>query len=237
MVVRPSRAPVADTPVSPLLYLGSVRTGGDFDVNSSFLDASTVLIGPAAAVDLTLDLGLLLGLLIGLLGIALAIFLGLRAFTGGIGAHLNDIKSDLKLVAQRLDDIWALRPFFGAPPAAGTVHRQMEHLGAVTISARPSNKETEYVVEVEKPIVRQGLIVKLSAETGFGDVEKRIFGSNVPRLAERSGNSFLVHVPTTDAKIATEYMTLFLEWLDTEYVRLIDQQLDDFEAPILGDRA
>ena len=177
------------------------------------------------------------GLLLGLLSIALAIFLGLRSFTGGIGGHLVDIKTDLKLITQRLEDIWALRPFFGGAPAAGTIHRQMQHLGAVSISARPGSKETEYVVDVEKPIVRQGLIVKLSEETGFVDVERRLFGSAVPRLAERSGKSFLIHVPTIDAKLATEYMTLFLEWLDTEYVRLIDQQLDDFEAPILGDRA
>ena len=205
-------------------------------MNASFLDASTVLTGPAAAVDWTLDLNV--GLLLGLLSIALAIFLGLRSFTGGIGGHLVEIKNDLKQVRLRLEDIWNERPLFGAAAAPGTVHRQMEHLGAVSITARPGDQETVYVVDVEKPVIREGLIIKLSQGSGFGaDVEKRMFGKNLPRILERSGKSLLVSVPTTDAEVATEYMTLFIEWLDTEYMHRIDKEIDDFERPILGDHA
>lgn len=215
---------------------------GDFGVNPSSLGVSTlstVLSGPAAAslqLDTTVNLGL--GVLIGLLGIALAIFFGFRTFTGGIRDHLRDIKTELALVRQKLDDIWDLRPWggFGASPAAGTVHRKMEHLGSVSISARPGPTTTEYRVEIEKPLIRQGLIVKLAKETGFVDKVEKSLLDDLPRITELSSRAFLMHIPSTDSRLATEYMTRFLEWLDSDYIRRIDHELDDFEKPILADR-
>ena len=204
-------------------------------MNSSILDSSAIL---SEHVDWTLDVSL--GPLIGLLALALAVFAGLSRFTGGVGGHLVDIKNDVKGVRERLEDIWNLRPgpLFGGAPAAATVVRRMEHLGKVTISAKPAGNSTVYVINVERPVIREGLIVKLSQGSAFeADIEERMFGKNHPRVLERSGTSLLVDVPTADAQIATEYMTLFLEWLDTEYMSRIDQEIDDFERPILGDHA
>jgi len=166
----------------------------------------------------------------GLLAIAIAIFFGLYGFRKDVSNKLSDIRDKLITMGVTLENAWELirLRFVGA---SGTVERNLKNLGKTTISAEPDVKSTIYLIKVEKPVLKGGLIDKLSKNTKFEDIEKKMFNEKITGIHVFLPNQMRVEVPSIDPKICTEYISLFLKWLDTTYFNLL-YKIKDYEEPI-----
>lgn len=193
-----------------------------------------------------MDLALLLGLLIGLISVALAIFFGLSGFRNRVSDKLSSIEKhtqpigELKDKAGKIEErvitiqgtaekAWDLLSMTLAK--GGTVERNLENLVQVKITAEPGEKETLYLIEIEKPILLGGWIDKLSKETELSAKEVAMFGRE-PGLLVPSRTRLRMVVPSTDPISCTEYIALFLKWLDSTYFESL-KSIKGFEEPIL----
>ncbi len=171
-----------------------------------------------------------LGLLIGLISIALALFFGLWGFRKGIASELSAIKEAVIAIRGTVEKTWDLVVVrFGE--SSGTVERELENLGTVKITAEPGEKETSYLIEVQKPILAAGMVDKLSKETGLAKKEVEMFGKE-PKVLVLSHTRLRMLVPSSEPKLCTEYITLFLKWLDSTYFESLGG-IQEFEEPIL----
>jgi len=175
---------------------------------------------------MTFDLGILLGLI----AIAVAIYFGLWGFRKDTGDKLSDIRDKVVAMGLTLDNAWALLKmhFLGQ---TGTVERNLRNLGKTKITAKPGEKTTEYTVDVEKAVLEQGLIGKLSKTTGLEDIEKKFFGDQIPTGITPVPTRVIVTLPCSDSQKCTEYMSTFLKWLDSTYYDLLPK-IKDYEEPI-----
>lgn len=191
-----------------------------------------------------------LGLLIGLISIALALFFGrffgLRGFSKGISNELSnlrkntepigEIKDKISVIGERViaiqgttEKAWDLMSV--ALAKRGTVERNLDNLGKVKITAEPAADKTLYLIEIEKPILNQGYLVKISKETELAVKENELFGKEGPVLV-LSANRMRYSLPSTDPKTCTDFITFLLKWLNSTYVNSLDN-IKEFEETIL----
>lgn len=169
------------------------------------------------------------GLLTGLVAIAAAIFFGLWGFRKGVTDQLSTIKEAVVAIRTTVEKTWDLVLVrFGE--SHGTVVRELENLGEVKITAEPALNKTLYLIEIEKPIFREGLLTRTFKEPEFVRREKELLG--------KEGNFWLLSphrikysLPSTDPKNCTEFVTFMLKWLNSTYTKSLD--VTEFEKPIL----
>jgi len=171
-----------------------------------------------------------LGLLIGLVAIALAVFFGLREFRKSITSELSTIKDTVIAIRETAEKTWDLVVSRFAV-SGGTVVRELENLGKVRITAEPAEGETSYFIEIEKPILNQGYIVKIGKETELARKEKELFRKEGTVLV-LSRQRMRYRTPSTDPKTCTEFITFLLKWLNSTYVESLEG-IKEFEEPIL----
>jgi len=174
-----------------------------------------------------------LELLIGLVAIALAIFFGLWGFRRGVTSELSTIKEAVVAIRTTVEKTWDLVVLrFGE--SRGTVERHLENLGKVRITAEPGKDETAYLIEVEKPILRESVLIKVSNQPEFLNKEKEFFGeqSRRSRGAFLSPNRTRYYLPSTNPKTCTDFITFVLKWLNSTYVESL-KGIKEFEEPIL----
>lgn len=170
-------------------------------------------------------------LLIGLIAIAIAVFFGLWGFRNDISSTLSDIRDKMVAMQVTVEKVWDLasQHFVGE---TGTVERSLGNLGEVKITAEPGESDTTYFVEIGKPILKGDYLMKLTKETSFAATERKLFGSE-PLVNVFSPTRMRIRVPSNDPKRCTEYITLPLRWLDSEYVAALPRLVTEFEEPIL----
>jgi len=181
---------------------------------------------------MTIDLGLLIGLISIALALFLGLFFGLAGFRKGVTSELSVIKDAVNAIRTTVDKTWDLVVLrFSA--SSGTVERELENLGKIKISAEPGEKETKYIIEIEKPIFHQEYIVKMYKERGLVEIEKKIFGKELNIVVTVfSPTRMRLTLPCMDPKPCTEYMTLVLKWLDSTYFESLGG-IKEFEESIL----
>ena len=146
---------------------------------------------------------------------------------------MSTIKEAVIAIRTTADKTWDLivRQFI---PSSGTVERELENLGKVRISAEPGKDETSYLIEIEKPILNEGLLIRASSQSEFVNTEKKLFGEQW----KRSRGVFLsptrtrYYLPSTDPKTCTGFVTFILQWLNSTYVDSL-KDIKEFEEPIL----
>lgn len=171
-----------------------------------------------------------LELLIGLLAIAVAIFFGLREFQRGVMSKLSEIKDAVIAIKTTVEKTWdlALRQ---SGTGGGTVERELQNLGKVRITAEPSKDQTTYLLEIEKPIFKEGLLFKIIGEPEFIKQETKILGKE-GEATVLSPNRIRYYVPSTDPKACTEFVSFLLKELNSTYFKSLDE-IKDFEEHIL----
>lgn len=172
----------------------------------------------------------LIGLVSIALGLFLGLFFGLSGLRKGISEQLSTIKEKVISIENTTGKVWDLVLVRFGP--AQTVERSLENLGKVRISAYPDNTETVYRIRVDQPIMMGGMIVKLSKETEMEKIEKCMF-EKMPSVNVISKNEFILHVPCIEPKLCTEYINIFVKWLDSTYFERFQSTLREFEEPIL----
>ena len=171
------------------------------------------------------------GILLGLLAIAVAIYFGLWGFRKDITDKLSTINDKLITIGVIADKAWDLisRRF-----ALATVERNLSNLGKTRISAEPSPTVTSYIVEIERPILQQELLLKICNEENFLEKEREIFSKEVSiKATVYSPTRMRIILPCTESKTCTEYMTFVLKWVDSVYFAALPA-IKDFEEPILS---
>lgn len=169
-------------------------------------------------------------LLAGLLAIAMAIFFGLWGFRKDVSDKLSDIRDKVIVMGVTVEKAWDLiRLHFSGQ--TGTVERNSKNLGKTKITARPGVNMTTYFIEVENPVLQDGLIIKLGKETELENKEKKLFGGRIPMISVSLANRMKVEVPSAEPQICTEYISLLLRWLDSTYFEAL-QKIKDYEEPI-----
>lgn len=186
-------------------------------------------------------LGICITVLLGLIAISLAIFFGLHGFKKDLSekvttaktdiiGELSGIKQNITKLDGRADTILQLANlYFGQK--TGTIYRELKHFGRTKISAEPGDTETKYLVQVEKGKLSDKLIWKLSKETDLARSEIDMF-SREAGVISLGSNALHVTVPSTDPALCTQYMSMFLKWLDTEYADRQKHEITDFEEGI-----
>jgi len=170
-----------------------------------------------------------LGIIISILGIAIAVYCGLR----GIPSRLDKIEKNtdpikkIEETTTRLDErINTVLKFF---PLKGTVEGILKNIGKVKVTAEPEEKITKYYLEIEKPILKEGLLFKISKETELAAREKELFGKESDATVI-SGTQMVLDVPSTDPRICSEYVSFFLRWLDSTYLKSQAESIKEFES-------
>lgn len=183
-----------------------------------------------------------LAIFFGLAGIGACVFFGLRGFKGGVVGEIRDttkdVRSDLSTIREKVvimqetvKNVWGVVRRSPYLTGAGTVERRLENLGRVVITAEPHLESTDYFLKFEGSVFDADLIIKLSKETGVEEKEKEMFGGELAGINTPVPNRLEVEVPSTDPEVCTKYMSLFLKWLDSEYMKAAPK-IEDFEEQI-----
>ena len=161
---------------------------------------------------MTIDLGLLIGLISIALALFFGIFFGLRGFGKGISSELSSIKETVIAIRTTAEKTWdlILRHF---PASGGTIVRELENLGKVSITAEPGANETTYFIEIEKPILREGFFVKKGKEREFLETEIKLLGKE-GTVNILSSTRMRYRLPSNDPTVCTEFVTFLLKWLN-----------------------
>ena len=182
------------------------------------------------------DLGLLIGLISIALGLFFGLFFGLAGFRKGVTSELSTIKEAVIAIRTTVEKTWDLVVLrFGE--SSGTIERELENLGKVKITAEPEEKETSYLIEIEKPILKEGMFLKLAKQSELIGKESEFFGkeetwTRVLKATILSPHRMRYYRPSTDPKPCTEFVTFFLKWLDSTYFESL-KSIKGFEEPIL----
>jgi len=172
--------------------------------------------------------------------IGLAVFFGFHTFTSNLSdkgskikdaiiGELSPIKDRLVTIDERTLNIWQHELAKTSSPI-GTAEKYLTNFGKTTITAEPGKEETAYTIQVEKGTLNSQFIGKISEETRLNSIEIEMFGKLVVTIPIRNNRLRLI-IPSTDPKICTQYISIFLKWLDSEYIKALPQ-IDDFETGI-----
>ncbi|HEX74757.1 MAG TPA: hypothetical protein G4N93_06400 [Dehalococcoidia bacterium] len=134
----------------------------------------------------------------------------------------------IRTTVEKTWDITVLR--FGE--SSGTVERELENLGKIKITAEPGAKETVYLIEIEKPILRGEYIAKISKESELLQEEKKLLGRE-SQVVVLSPTRMRWHLASTDPKTCTEFANLLLKWLNSTYVNSLSK-IKEYEESILN---
>ena len=180
-------------------------------------------------------------IIVGVIAIGLAIYLGLRGFSNSVSKkvdetrnsivlELSGIKENIVKIITRVDDVWQLTSVFMKGRTGGTVEVELKNFGKTKVWAEMGENETRYIIQPEKGRLIGTTIAKISRGTGFTRTEFEMFGNEIGLMD--MGNMLRVRIPSVDPKLCTQYMSLLLKWLDTEYVRELKSQVTEFEKDI-----
>lgn len=172
--------------------------------------------------------------------IGLAVFFGFHNFTSNLTdkaskikdaiiGELSPIKDRLVTIDERTLNIWQYE-LAKVSSSTGTVEKYLTNFGKTIITAEPGKDETAYTIQVEKGTLDANFISKISEETRLNSIEKEMFGRLIAQIPIRSNRLKLI-VPSTNPKICTQYISTFLKWLDSEYIKAIPQ-ITEFETGI-----
>jgi len=137
---------------------------------------------------------------------------------------IPEIRNELTKLTERVD--MALR--IGIQLPKGTVTLTLKNLGKVEVTAEPGDKETDYRILVEKPLLKTGLIAKKSKETDMAAKERELFGKEPKFAVYPDSRHMVLTVPSTDSTVCSQYVSLFLKWLDTTYWEAL-KEVQDYE--------
>ena len=180
---------------------------------------------------MTFDGGLLIGLISIALGLFLGLFFGLAGFRKGVTGELSIIKDAVTAIRTTVDKTWDLVVVrFGE--SSGTAEGELDNLGKVKITAEPGLGETAYVIEIEKPILKEGLFTKFAKEPHFVQTETQFLGQE-GHFAVLSSRRVQYRLPSTDPKACTKFITFLLKELNSTYVDSL-KDIEEFEEPILS---
>lgn len=182
----------------------------------------------------------------GFLAIALTIWFGLQNFKGnltdrldkideGLSTKLQKIGEDISAMRTKLDAVWDVIPK-GSPNWTGTVTRMLPNLGKVEISANPREEETQYLISVERGPLSEDLIIALTKQTTFNEYEKSALEGRKAIIQQVDKHAVLLDIPATDPSVVTDYVTRFVELMDTEYPKKRASVSADYEDPVLPTR-
>ena len=182
----------------------------------------------------------------GFLAIALTIWFGLQSFKGnltdrldkideGLSTKLQKIGEDISAMRTKLDAVWDVIPK-GSPNWSGTVVRMLPNLGEVEISANPREGETQYLIRVERGPLSEDLIIALTRQTTFNEYEMSILGGRKAMIQQVDKHTVLLDIPATEPSVVTDYVTRFVELMDTEYPNKRASVSADYEDPVLPTR-
>ena len=179
---------------------------------------------------MTVDLGLLIGLISIAIALFFGLFFGLAGLRSSIVTELSTIKETVIAIRGTAEKTWDLVVTrFGV--SSGTVVRELENLGKVKITAEPGVKETVYLVEIEKPILKEGLLIRGGKQSELVVREKGLF-EREGAVNVFSPRRMTYRIPSIDPKTCTEFITFFLKWLNSTYVESL-KEIEKFEEPIL----
>jgi len=167
---------------------------------------------------------------LGAAAIAVAVFFGLWGFRKDVSDKLFTVNEKLTAIGVTADKLW---DFLTHQSFYATVERTLANLGRTKISAEPGPEGTNYLVEIQKPILQQELILKVFNQKGFVEQEREIFGKEIMMgLAVFSPTRVRIRIPCTEPQPCAKYMTLWLKWLDATYFAALPE-IKSFEEPIL----
>jgi hypothetical protein len=190
-------------------------------------------------------IGICVTIFLSAIGIAVAICFGLRGFTNRISKQVDETKNSIVLelsgikenitkIITRIDDVWQLVSqlalLLTKGQTVGTIEVELKNFGKTRISAEIAEKETRYMVQSQRGKLISDAIVRISKYTTLAKTELEMFGRET--MVTNIGNWIRVQVPSVDPKLCTQYMSLFLKWLDTEYVTTLQSETDRFEKDI-----
>ena len=195
------------------------------------------------------DFGLLIGLISIALGLFLGLFFGLAGFRKDVTSELSSIKEAVIAIRTTVEKTWDIVVVrFGE--GSGTVERELENLGKVKITAEPGAEKTTYLIEIEKPLLKEGLFLKEVKKPYFVKQEAQILGEegkttfsspeswlelarrNLGKVIVLSPHRMRYSLPSTDPKVCTEFITFFLNWLNSTYIESL-KEIKVFEESIL----
>jgi len=183
-------------------------------------------------------------ILIGSIAIAIAVFFGLRSTVNPLGDKLSTLKDDLitelsnireRIV--RIEDtagnIWQfMSVYFQQREGTGTVVRNLKNFGETRISAKPASGYTLYTINIARGKLDGTSIDKISKMTDLESKENELFSGQVVQVHSIGSNILTVQLPSIDPKLCTNYMSIFLKWLDTTYVETVEAEIKQFEDNI-----
>ena len=190
------------------------------------------------AVGITAGIGS--SIILGLIIVGLTLFFCLRSIRSEVSTQAQNVRKDITEKLSSIDNkvtkietltntVWdVLREReFGT---TGTVEIQLKNFAKTTITAEPREEETAYIIQVEKGTLDDNFIAKVSNETRLNTIEREMFGKLVGQIPLRPNRMRLI-IPSTDPKLCTKYISIFLKWLDLEYIKALPQK-DEFETGI-----
>jgi len=177
---------------------------------------------------MTLDLASA-GICLALVGLAVALFFGIRSIGSSVTGHLTRIEEHTKHI-EKIEEI-AIRldeRIKTGGLVAGTVEGTLKNLGKVTVKAVPGPVSTKYYITVEKSVLDADALTKIEKQTEFPEKEKLLFGRECKGTVIDPRHA-LLEVPSIDPKVCTEFVSLYLSWLDSTYYPMVRKQTDEYE--------
>ncbi len=177
-----------------------------------------------------MDLGLLIGLLGIGLGLFLGLFFGLSGFRKGVTDKLSDIETKIVTIGVTVEKAWDLViTRYGT--ISGTVERELDNLGKIKITAEPSVDITTYIIEISRPIFKEGPLSRKFKEEHFLKTENQLLGrEGIFYVLSPTKLRYVLH--NTDPRVCTEFITFLLKELDSSYPALLGEA-KNFEESIL----
>jgi len=175
-------------------------------------------------------MGICITIILSAVAIALGIFFGLYSFRSGVLKELGSIKEKVVVIEKTSLDVWEViksKLLF----STGTIKLQLANLGETFVTANPGPDNTVYNVKFEKGKLSASSISNITKDTGFENTEIEYFNA-VTQVFSVGERNITVHLPSKDAKLCTEYMSVFLKWLDEVYFNKLQDVIYSFENDI-----
>ena len=120
-----------------------------------------------------------------------------------------------------------------AMKGAGSITRTLKNLGETKISATDAADDSiSYRVSTRHSVFRPELLAKCIHESAeLAHAEREMFGEKRVEIRSLLPDAIALRLPCPDAETCGRFMALFVNWLDTEYYRAL-QQLEQAETYI-----